>query len=84
MKTKQNKNARIGQKCLTQTRLSVETLNRDNGSLRARVNVRERTDVVSGRSLQGLSIKTASGRNMRFSGREARTLLRVLQSAVSS
>ena len=79
----QNRNARITESSTTGTTLEVVTANRDEGTLLARVNVRERSDVESGRSLAGLSVKTAGGRNIRFTGPEARTLLRVLAQAVT-
>lgn len=60
---------------------AVRTANRDEGTMVARADVRERDDVFSGRSLRGLSVKTAGGRMIRFSGSEARTLLRVLSQA---
>lgn len=61
----------------------VMTKGRDYASLEARADIRERTDVMTGRSLTGLSMKTAGGRNIRLSGHEARTLFRVLERAVN-
>lgn len=79
----QNRNARITESLTTSTTLEVLTSNRDEGTMIARADVRERSDVETGRSLTGLSVKTAGGRNVRFSGPEARTLLRVLDQAVN-
>ena len=78
----QNENARI-----TETgegaRVEVMTANRDLGTLEATARVRLRNDVETGRSLTGVSIKTSSGRQIRLSGHEARTLFRVLERAVN-
>ena len=82
MHAERNRNARIEQRLTSGSTLEVVTARRDEGCLEARVDVRERTDVRTGRSLTGLSVRTAGGRSIRFSGREARTLLRVLQHAV--
>ena len=81
----QNKNARIAQypdqdHC---RRLEVLTKNRDLGTLLVKADVRLRDDVESGRSLTGLSLKTAGGRNVRLTGPEARTLLRILDRAIN-
>jgi len=78
----QNENARITE-TVEGTNIEVTTSYRDTGTLEATANVRERNDVYTGRSLTGLSVKTSGGRNIRFSGREARTLLRVLEQAVN-
>ncbi len=81
-----NKNARIkfSKRNTRNNRVtySVSTTGRDESSLTARVDVRERNDVFTGKSFRGLSVKTANGRNIRFTGSEARTLFRVLQQAV--
>jgi hypothetical protein len=79
----QNRNARIREEMTTGSTLEVQTAYRDEGTMVARADVRERTDVLTGRSLTGLSVKTAGGRSIRFSGQEARTLLRVLEQAVN-
>lgn len=76
----QNRNARITESDFSGG-IEIETKGRDYGTLLARADIRERNDVASGRSLTGLSITTAGGRNIRFSGPEARTLLRVLEKA---
>lgn len=76
----QNRNARITEVDFGSLR-EVQTHGRDFGTMTARADIRERTDTESGRSLRGLSVTTAGGRNVRFSGREARTLLRVLERA---
>lgn len=81
MSYEQNRNARIRESMTSGSTLEVETAFRDDGTLLASADVRERSDVGTGRSLTGLSVKTAGGRNIRFSGAEARTLLRVLQQA---
>lgn len=78
-----NRNARIAQVALSGTTLNVLTANRDEGTLRARANVRERIDVETGRSLTGLSVQTSGGRYIHFTGAEARTLFRVLDQAVN-
>ena len=78
-----NRNARIREAMVSGSTLEVQTAGRDAGTLVARADVRERTDVETGRSLTGLSIRTSGGRNIRFSGPEARTLLRVLEAAVN-
>jgi hypothetical protein len=77
----QNKNARI-REVVNQGRLEVSTSNRDTGTLTASAIVRERSDVQTGRSLTGFNIRTSGGRNINFSGLEARTLFRVLEQAV--
>ena len=61
---------------------SLVTAGRDSSSLTARVDVRERSDVNTGKSFRGLSVKTSSGRTFRFTGNEARTLYRLLSQAV--
>lgn len=78
----QNRNARISETG-DGTQREVETVYRDPGTLEARVDVRERNDVETGRSLAGLSLRTAGGRNIRFTGPEARTLYRLLDRAVN-
>lgn len=62
---------------------AVATAYRDPGTLTAQANIRERNDVETGRSLTGLSVQTAGGRSIRFTGPEARTLYRVLSRAVN-
>ena len=63
--------------------IAVDTAYRDPGTLQARADVRERYDVETGRSLTGLSVRTAGGRSIRFTGSEARTLYRILDEAVN-
>lgn len=77
-----NKNARLVERSVTSNALEVETQYRDEGTLEARAGVRFRTDTIEGASLTGLSVKTAGGRNVRFSGSEARTLYRLLRKAL--
>lgn len=77
----QNRNARIETfPGLSIDTVEVHTVNRDVGTLEARVDA---SGYVAERSLRGLSIKTAGGRNIRFSGHEARTLYRLLRRAVN-
>lgn len=78
-----NRNARIVEGQVAPGGLEVTTAGRDTGTLEARVEVRQRTDVETGRSLTGLAVRTASGRTIRFTGAEARTLFRVLDRAVN-
>ncbi len=80
-KNESNRNSRITESTVTNTRFRVSTAGRDNDTLFATADVRERSDVKTGRSLSGLSVRTAGGRRIRFSGHEARTLLRVLETA---
>lgn len=75
-----NRNARIEERG-TGVHREIFTAMRDPETMTARVDVRERTDVASGRSLTGLSIKTAGGRSVRLTGHEARTLYRILERA---
>ena len=60
----------------------VKTVRRDPGTLTASANVRHRNDVLTGRSLTGLEIKSSGGRVTKFTGSEARTLYRVLNKAI--
>ncbi len=76
-----NGSARITEVGSRRARFSVKTSNRDLGSLEATARVRRRNDVTSGRSLTGLSLRTRGGRQIRLTGHEARTLLRVLSRA---
>jgi hypothetical protein len=60
----------------------VETSDRDEGTLKARANLRERTDTLRGRSLTGLTISLDEGATrVKLTGREARTLYRLLRKA---
>lgn len=77
-----NENARINEVGSDGSRFEVTTSGRDFGTLEATARVRRRSDVTTGRSLTGLSIKTKGGRQIRLSGHEARTLFRVLRRAV--
>lgn len=81
--TEQNKSARIEDVESGMT-LEVKTTGRDEGTMTARADVRLRNDVTSGRSLTGLSVKTAGGRSIRFTGAEARTLYRLLANAADN
>lgn len=78
-----NQDARIRVRRDQPSALAVDTAYRDPGTLCARADVRERYDVETGRSLTGLSVRTAGGRSIRFTGAEARTLYRVLDAAVN-
>lgn len=79
----QNKNARITTS-FTDSGMRVETSYRDFGTLETAIDVRFRNDVESGRSLAGMSLKTAGGRHIRLNGHEARTLFRALEQAVGN
>ena len=81
----QNKNARIAQVPNQDSRsdFGMLTQYREPGTLEARVDVRLRDDVETGLSLTGLSLRTSGGRNVRFTGAEARTLFRLLDRAVN-
>ena len=61
----------------------VTTARRDQGSLNAAANIRFRNDTITGRSLTGLEIVSSGGRITKLTGREARTLYRVLNQAVN-
>lgn len=78
----QNENARITER-RGDAGLIVETQYRDPDTLTVQVRVRERNDVITGRSLTGLSLTTRGGRQIRFGGHEARTLFRTLSQAVT-
>jgi hypothetical protein len=81
-----NRNARIKETSNkgSTVKSMIETLYRDDG-LYITADVRERDDVESGRSLTGITIAngdSAHGWAVNLNGRQARTLLRVLQKAV--
>jgi hypothetical protein len=81
-RVEQNRHARI-EELGEGSKIELVTSNRDVGTLTASARVRSRNDVETGRSLTGLSIKTAGGRYVRLSGFEARTLYRILDRAVN-
>lgn len=78
----QNENARIVEFGI-EDGVEVSTAYRDEGTLEASAQVRLRNDVETGRSLTGLRITTAGGRTLNLNGHEARTLFRVLDTAVN-
>ena len=59
------------------------TEGRDDDTMTARAVVRDRGVGDGGLSLARLSVKTRGGRYIRFTGHEARTLLRVLSASLS-
>lgn len=76
----QNSNSRIKQQAVKNlTRLFLS--NRDLGTLTASVLVRKRKNTKSEKSFVGLSIKTSSGRHIRLSGQETRTIYNLLRAA---
>lgn len=77
----QNRNARIKTVSVSSKNDVTYTANRDPGTMEAFVDT---TNTGSMFSLNGLSLKTRGGRNIRFSGKEALTLLRLLEDATGS
>lgn len=67
-----NRNARIRTRVQRNGRLRTETARRDRGSLTASINTDPRSDATR------LSITTDDGFVVRFNGRQARTLFRLL------
>lgn len=83
----QNQRARITSRRARSDRnghpqFETRTEGRDDDTLTARAIVRDRGN-DGGLSLARLSVKTRGGRSIRFTGHEARTLLRVLSASLS-
>lgn len=82
----QNRTARITEfsdSDLDRRNTTVFTNYRERGTLKAEAGVRFRDDVTTNRSLTGLTITTSNGKTLELTGREARTLQRLLDRAAN-